>query len=98
MSDDTTTNLLLQTLTRIENSIDAMRGAFDAEKDARHAHEALVDAQLVALDREIADIRQEREEEKKRKVGYVTIILTSIAAAVGSIVTWLAERLMTSHH
>jgi hypothetical protein len=89
--------LLLQTLKRIEDSVGAMRGAFDAEKESRHAHESLVDAQIAALDAEVAKLRDEREEEKKRKVGYVTIAIATVATALGSFVTWLAERLMTHH-
>ena len=93
--------LLLQTLTTIHDNVTALRNAFDEDKNARRAHESIVDARLAAHDRLFSEAERERNAERARKTGYVTSIVAILAAAVGGAITSIVDRLMQSpppHH
>lgn len=90
--------LLLQTLKQIQDSVQAVRDAFDADKDARHAHESIVDARLASHDSAIARMLQEREQERQLKTGYVMAIVGGIMAGLGALVTAIVDRLMSTPH
>jgi hypothetical protein len=93
-----TNPLVIQRLDQINESLTALRDAYDKERDERFAQDKIVNAQLANHDALIRKMLDEREAEKAKSVGKIAVISNTISGVIGGFMLWLAERIFSYNH